>query len=295
MIHPLDWHKVGKYFTYREQQIFYIEEGKGEALLCLHGFPTSSWDWQGIWSECASHYHIMAIDMLGFGFSDKPRKYSYSIHDQADLQEYFLISRGFTQVHVLAHDYGDTVAQELLARHNEREKTGHNPLKIKSLALLNGGIFPEVHRAKIVQKLLESPVGFLVARLYTEQKFRVSFSSIFGPKTKPTLDELKHFWNIICYQKGKHIFHKLIHYMADRRKHRDRWVNALIQTNVPLRLINGPEDPISGRHAAELYQELIPEPDVVLLEGIGHYPQTEDPKGVLKAYLEFRKKSTLPN
>jgi pimeloyl-ACP methyl ester carboxylesterase len=64
----------------------------------------------------------------------------------------------------------------------------------------------------------------------------------------------------------------------------------LIETHIPLRLINGPEDPVSGRHAAERYQELIPNPDVVLLDKIGHYPQTEDPQGVLKAYLEFREK-----
>lgn len=288
MIHPLDWHKAGKYFTYQEQKIFCVEEGKGEILLCVHGFPTSSWDWQGLWKALTSRYHVIALDMVGFGFSDKPRKYQYSIHVQADLHEYLLMRMGITQVHILAHDYGDTVAQELVARHNEREKSGNNMLKIKSLVLLNGGIFPEMHRARPIQKLLESPIGFLLARLYNEKKFRKSFSEVFGPNTKPSIKELEHFWNIICYQKGKYIFHKLIHYMADRRKHRDRWVNALIETNIPLRLINGPEDPISGRHAAERYQELIPHPDVVLLEGIGHYPQTEDSKGVLEAYLEFR-------
>jgi pimeloyl-ACP methyl ester carboxylesterase len=156
--------------------------------------------------------------------------------------------------------------------------------------LLNGGIFPEMHRARPIQKLLESPIGFVVAKAYGEDKFRDSFSSVFGSESKPSLEELKHFWSMMHYQKGNLILHKLIHYMADRRKYRDRWVNALIETHIPLRLINGPEDPVSGRHAAERYQELIPNPDVVLLDKIGHYPQTEDPQGVLKAYLEFREK-----
>jgi pimeloyl-ACP methyl ester carboxylesterase len=290
MIHPRDWHKAGKYFTYNHQQVFYREEGKGEVLLCVHGFPTSSWDWQAIWAEVISRYKVIAPDMLGFGFSDKPRKYKYSIHDQAELHEQLLKKLGIHSVHLLAHDYGDTVAQELLARHNEREAKGDNSLIIKSLVLLNGGIFPEMHRARPIQKLLESPIGFVVAKAYGEDKFRDSFSSVFGSESKPSLEELKHFWSMMHYQKGNLILHKLIHYMADRRKYRDRWVNALIETHIPLRLINGPEDPVSGRHAAERYQELIPNPDVVLLDKIGHYPQTEDPQGVLKAYLEFREK-----
>jgi pimeloyl-ACP methyl ester carboxylesterase len=64
-------------------------------------------------------------------------------------------------------------------------------------------------------------------------------------------------------------------------------VGALQQARVPLRFINGPEDPVSGRHMAERYRELVPNPDVVLLEGIGHYPQLEAPEAVLAAFLAF--------
>ena len=57
---------------------------------------------------------------------------------------------------------------------------------------------------------------------------------------------------------------------------------------VPIRLINGAADPISGRHMAERYRELISKPDIFLLEKIGHYPQTEAPDEVLRAYFDFR-------
>lgn len=83
--------------------------------------------------------------------------------------------------------------------------------------------------------------------------------------------------------------HKLIRYMAERKRYRARWVGALQQAAIPIRLINGAFDPISGRHMTERYRELIPNPDVILLEQIGHYPQTEAPALVLKHYLAFRK------
>ena len=60
----------------------------------------------------------------GYGLSDKPRGASpslYTIHTFADVVENLLEALGVSATHVLAHDVGDTVAQELLARHNARQ------------------------------------------------------------------------------------------------------------------------------------------------------------------------------
>jgi pimeloyl-ACP methyl ester carboxylesterase len=82
--------------------------------------------------------------------------------------------------------------------------------------------------------------------------------------------------------------HKVGRFVIDRAHHRNRWVGAMRATDVPMRLIDGPCDPNSGRHMAERYAELIPNADVVLLaDDIGHWPQIEDPQGVLKHFLEF--------
>jgi len=84
---------------------------------------------------------VVAPDLIGFGWSDKPRAYDYSIIDQATLCEGLLRELGAERVHVLAHDYGDSVAQELLARHEERDSRGTPALQ--SVCFLNGGLFPE--------------------------------------------------------------------------------------------------------------------------------------------------------
>ncbi|NLB99781.1 MAG: alpha/beta hydrolase, partial [Pseudomonas formosensis] len=87
---------------------------------------------------------------------------------------------------------------------------------------------------------------------------------------------------------GPAVMHRLIRYMAERPVHRDRWVSAMQQTAVPLRVIDGAADPISGAHMVERYRQLIANADTVLLEGIGHYPQVEAPEQVLRHYLDFR-------
>ncbi len=282
-----DWKQAGERFRFRQQNVFYREAGQGEALLCIHGFPTASWDWHLIWPELTQHFRTIAADMIGFGFSDKPQDFSYSILDQAALHESLLESLAIHSTHILAHDYGDTVAQELLARFEHRRQSGSAGLTIRSVCFLNGGLFPETHRPRLIQKLLLTRSGALIGRLVTEDSFRRSFFPLFGPDTRPSDQELQAFWSLIRYNDGPRVAHKVIQYMQERETHRERWVGVLQNTTVPLRLINGLRDPVSGEHMVKRYRELVPQPDIVDLENIGHYPQVEDPAGVLKAFIDF--------
>src|SRR5579872_5132875 len=118
------WREQGRYFIHRGNAIFWRAGGRGgvgRTLLCIHGFPTASWDWQPLWAGLEPAFaRVLAADMIGFGWSAKPRDYEYSISDQADLHEALLREQDVSRYHILAHDYGDTVAQELLARHLDR-------------------------------------------------------------------------------------------------------------------------------------------------------------------------------
>jgi len=276
-----DWKNRGTYFDYKSHQIFTIDEGVGEVLLLIHGFPTASWDW------LSNRFRVLTLDLIGFGFSDKPKKYPYSIFDQADLVEEFLSSKQIKKVKILCHDYGDTVAQELLARFNDRIEKKEPDLNIESICFLNGGLFPETHQPLLIQKILISPIGSLVGRLFNRKKLGINFKKIFGPNTQPTEKELDEFWSLINNNGGKYIFHLLIRYMQERKDNRTRWVEAIQQTKIPIRLIDGTFDPISGQNMVDRYKEIIPNPDVIELENIGHFPLIEAPDLVLKYYLEF--------
>jgi pimeloyl-ACP methyl ester carboxylesterase len=280
------WRAAGRSFSFNGNDIFYRDSGGPagrDVLLLLHGFPTASFDWHALWDALATRFRVVTADMLGFGFSAKPPNGTYSIAIQADLFEELTEHLAIGEVHLLAHDYGDTVAQELLARALE----SRTKLRIRSACLLNGGLFPEAHRALLIQKLLASSLGPLVARLTNAGSFRRSFARIFGPDTQPTDNELNEYRALVTERSGQLLFPKLIGYIAERRRQRERWVGALQKSAVPLRLINGLVDPISGRHMVERYRELIPHPDIVELERIGHYPQVEAPARVLQAVMEF--------
>ena len=283
---PKQWQSRGELEILLGHSIFVVDEGAAHlpTIVLLHGFPTSSWDWQPIWDELAKDYRLIALDMLGFGFSDKPNSLTYTIHGQADIVEALVKTKGLTNFHVLAHDYGDTVAQELLARQLEGAGSG----TWLSCCLLNGGLFPETHRALLTQKLLLSPLGKFLNRLTGYSKFSKNFSSVFGPQSKPLEQDLENFWWLINVNNGKHIFHNLITYMRDRIEHRERWVSALQKSTIPLAVINGSVDPVSGAHMVARYKELNCRLDYLAqLSVIGHYPQVEAPKEVYSHYQHF--------
>jgi pimeloyl-ACP methyl ester carboxylesterase len=282
-----DWAAGGSFLDYRGHRVFLRSEGRADApvLLLIHGFPTASWDWEALWPRLAGRWRVVAPDLIGFGFSAKPRHYRYSLVDQADLCEAVLRHLGVDCYHVLAHDYGDSVGQELLARQAPAELAGRP--RMQSLCFLNGGLFPETHRPLLIQKLLMSPLGPLVGRLSSRHKIAASMRAIFGPGSPPDEALLDDFWTLISHGGGRRIMHKLIRYMRERREQRPRWVGALQAAAIPLKLIDGAADPISGAHMAARYAQLVPAADVTLLEGIGHYPQFEAPQQVLAAFEAF--------
>jgi pimeloyl-ACP methyl ester carboxylesterase len=281
------WRRDARAYTHRGHHVAYWLGGREDApvLLLVHGFPSASWDWWPMWPALTARFRVIAADMIGFGWSDKPRRYTYSILDQADLYQGLLRELGVGAVHVLAHDYGDTVAQELLARHEEQ---GGGVMR--SLCLLNGGLFPETHRPRAVQKLLASPLGALVGRFSTRRAFAGGLTAIFGPDTPPSPAFIDELWTMLHHQDGHRVLHQLIGYMAERRAHRARWVTPLTRARVPQRVIDGALDPVSGEHMVVRYRELVPEPDVVVLPRIGHYPQVEDPAAVTAAFLAFHQR-----
>lgn len=282
------WKAKGSYFTHRGHDIFWREEGpkSAPALLLIHGFPTASLDWEPVWQDLLGRYRLLTLDMIGFGFSAKPRNYIYSINDQADIYDAFLASRGIKEFHILAHDYGDTVAQELIARDLERT----NRPELRSVCLLNGGLFPETHRRVRYQSLLLSPIGPLVSLLTTKEKLAQNMIAVFGKAYPPDNETLESMWEMMHLKNGERIMHKLINYIPERIAHRERWVGALQKTPVPLKLIVGPVDPISGSHMAERYRDLVPNPDITELPGVGHYPQVQAPQAVTNSFFEFQQK-----
>jgi pimeloyl-ACP methyl ester carboxylesterase len=230
-------------------------------VLALHGFPTSSADWlplvEGHWRSmpaAVAGCDVWAPDFIGFGLSDKPASWSYTLMGQADAVVEGARQLGIVAdraVHIVAHDIGDTVAQELMARHAEcaygeeaaaslaqalNVLTFTDPaqpqtavqygacnatatLPLASVVMLNGGVMPGMHRPLLVQTLLASPLwGPLLSPLVVHWRtYSSSLRATLGPAGVPP-GELERAWALFYAGGGRHVMSPVLGYMQQRRQ-----------------------------------------------------------------------------
>lgn len=105
-------------------KIFYRESGdpKAPAILLLHGFPTSSHMFRGLIPILADQYHVIAPDLLGFGFSDNPSRseFKYTFENLAKIVERFIQTIKLKQFALYIFDYGAPIGLRLALEHPER-------------------------------------------------------------------------------------------------------------------------------------------------------------------------------
>ncbi len=254
-----------------------------QAVLWLHGFPSSSLDWRAIVDNLADHHRHVLIDLPGFGCSAKPsgRHYSYSLIDQADRVVLMLVRRGIKRVELIAHDMGTSVACELLAR----QAMGLLPVAIESLVLTNGSIYIEQARLTRSQKLLRSPLAGLYARLAREAIFRWQIRKILGQPIAEA--ELGAMWQLMSYQNGLATLPDTICYVDERYQYYRRWTDPLAALDLPVQIIWGRLDPVAVAAIGQRLADTIPCATMTWLDHCGHFPMLEDKAAFTAVVADF--------
>src|SRR5690606_36250702 len=110
------WRAEGRWIRAGVGSVFVgSASGRGSAVVLLHGYPSSSYDYRAVLPELGDRGWV-TFDFLGFGLSDKPRPHRYSLFEQADLVQTVVRSVTDEPVLLIAHDMGTSVATELMAR-----------------------------------------------------------------------------------------------------------------------------------------------------------------------------------
>lgn len=123
----------------------YRELGSGAPVLLLHGWPTSSLLWRNLMPALAEHNRVLALDLPGFGASDKPPEARYDFATFEVAIDGFLAALGIDRVALAGHDLGGPIAVHwMLTR----------PGRTTRLALLNTLLYPEFSEA-VVEFVME--------------------------------------------------------------------------------------------------------------------------------------------
>ncbi len=267
------WRARGRMVDVRAGAVWVMDEAGTDPsttpVLLLHGFPSSSFDFAGAIERMGRRRRVVAMDFLGFGLSDKPADYGYSLFEQADTVVEVARAVGLRRAHLWAHDMGTSVTTELLAR---RER-GLLPLELESVTLMNGSVHIELAHLTPGQKLLKSPMGGLFARFSTKRIFELQMRQTFV--RQPDAETLDAMWELQSRDGGAERMAQTIAYIEERTRYRRRWIGALERCEVPTLVAWGEEDPVAVLAIGEQLAKEIPGARKVTFPGVGHWPQIE--------------------
>jgi pimeloyl-ACP methyl ester carboxylesterase len=259
--------------------------GEGPVATFLHGYPSSTLDAIPL-IDRLDGVRVVAPDLPGFGASAKPVGHPYSIHGAVDAVEAVWDRLGVASTVLVAHDYSVSVAQELLAR--QAEAPGDRPVTVTGVVWSNGGLYPDLHRPTLGQQLLLDPEhGAEIAAAIDEAAFANGIRITWGTRRPMTDEEVHDMWRALEHGGGARQAHVLLHYVADRRAHADRWRAALEADAVPMRFVWGELDPVSGGHVADRLAERLPTVPLLRLMDVGHWPPLEAPDELAAAVREL--------
>jgi pimeloyl-ACP methyl ester carboxylesterase len=273
---PAAWRAAGEWITFDGLRLFTALYGTGKPVLVLHGFPTASYDFSRVVPLLSTEFRFVLFDYPGFGFSDKPRDYPYSLFRYADAAKAVAAHYGLDRMLLLAHDIGDSVALEVLRR--------GQPV-IEKLVLLNGSVYSialEDRAMLISQRLfLHRISGPIMSRLVNHTTFARLFAKLFHDPLPA--QEMGAFWSLVHNQDGNRLYHRLMGYMIERWEHQYIWLDALTKHRAPLTLVWGQADPVATPAVADVIAERRPDASDIRLQHIAHYPHWEAPQAVADA------------
>lgn len=266
-------------------QAFLIDEGNPEAgpdatVVLLHGFPESSYSYAGAFPLLAGAFErVVSFDFIGFGFSAKPAGgFSYSLLEQADVALRIIREAGITGCHFIAHDMGDSVMTELLARlnHNCPDWFTDGPL---SVTFTNGSMVLGDAKLRIGQRALVSPLGPFLAR--ATNSLTVFEKQVVSAQGNGLLDQEKilDMYSTSTAGAPPGLMAELINYLRERRRFEGpRWLPALRDAAMPVHICWGADDAVAPvAIARRLKEEVKPEARLTIIDGVGHFGQIQDP------------------
>ncbi len=257
-------------------RVFVVDEGgaDADALVILHGYPSSSYDFVEVLPALAKRFRVVVHDHLGFGLSQKPDDYSYSLIEQADAALDVWRQLGIDSAHLLAHDYGTSVATELLAR----RQRGFLDFDIQTVTLCNGSMHVELAEMSKLQRILPMRgVGPLAAKLANRVMFGRQIRRILGDGGAVSERELDLMWEGLVRDGGRDVIPRIARYQHERRKFWHRWIGALQQLDLPCHVVWGRQDAVAVAEIAETLAAEVPDVQLTWLDDLGHYPMIEHP------------------
>ena len=255
-----------------EHKIRYLESGKGKKkhILFIHGLGSAADRWMKIPDELSSDFHSIAIDLPGFGESDKPEKMDYTIDQFRKIIVLFLnkISIPGEKISLVGHSLGGYIASEIAIQHQNN---------VRQLVLIDSsGMLEEP--TTILEEYLEAAMN------PTQDNVRKAFEKMVADPKRIQQQLVDGFIRRINMPNAKHAFESTLVNSTTTQI----GLNRLRKINpIPTLIIWGVHDTVIPIEHSKFFKESIDNSILEIIEDAGHAPFAEKPDLVCKLLRNF--------
>lgn len=261
-------------------EIRYYEGGpdKAQALLLIHGFGADKSNWSRFARFLTDRYHVIAVDLPGFGDSSRPQNISYDVGTQAERLANFMHELGIGRFHVVGNSMGGHIAALLAARH---------PQEILSVGLFDNAGVTAPRQSELLQRLSNGEGNPLVLRSVDDFPALLDFVFVQQP---PLPSRLRHYLAERSLERSA--FNGMVFQQL-----RERYIPLepeLPKITAPTLLLWGDRDRVLDVSSIDVMKPLLQKPAVAILRDCGHVPMIERPEETAQLYLDFLQRSEAP-
>ncbi|MBX2876806.1 MAG: alpha/beta fold hydrolase [Saprospiraceae bacterium] len=271
---------TSRYATIGDHRLHYIDEGEGPLILFVHGTPSWSFDYRHLIQHLSGEFRCIAIDLMGFGLSDKPKNYDYSTPNHVQVVTQFIEQLKLSDLHLVLHDFGGVIGMAYAI---------DRPKQIKSITMFNSWLWDASHEPEFQQsaKILRSPLlPFMYLRLNFSPRFLVPKS--FHDKTKLRKSTHRHYTKVFTKAAERHgplAFARSI--LNDQQWFGSLWKKVHRLQDKPILFLWGMQDPFVLPKYLDKYASAFPKAQIRKLEDCGHFPQEEKKEEVKESLSSF--------
>jgi pimeloyl-ACP methyl ester carboxylesterase len=248
----------------------YLEGGKGEPLMLLHGFGANKDHFTKVARFLTPHYRVIVPDHIGFGESSHPQEADYAPPAQAERLRALAQALGIERLHLGGSSMGGQIAMTYAVRYSA---------EVASLWLLDPAGVWSAPKSELLKTIAETGRNQLMAKSGDEFAQVINFAMHDPPFVPRPIINVLAQERIRNYALEERIFKQIESDSVEKR---------VIGLPVPTLIVWGDRDRVLSFAAADILHKLMPHSQVIIMPGTGHLPMMEQPQQSAEDYLKFR-------
>ena len=267
----------GKFVTVDGKKVHYVEAGNGPPVILIHGFLYHTVMWKQNTNALAEKFKVYAIDLLGWGYSERLKGKEYSFGGYGKQIVGFMDALNIKKATLVGQSMGGGISVYVAA---------HYPDRVDRLILIDPAVIP--YPMTTIGRIYQFPfIGEFMNAIPGDGLMKNNIRTIwFYDKNKATDEYCAEVLQPLCI-KGSYAGTMFILRNVLKEPYVEKEANLLAKMSMPILIIHGREDKAIPLSRSKRLNDLWKGSKLVIFEKAGHSPHEEYPEKFNKVAIDF--------